>query len=74
MGIKGINTHNCLICDDYDNMTTNKHKTIIEHLIYARDCTKVFISISLFILIFFFFLGLHSLRIEVPRLGVESEL
>ena len=40
--------------------------------VFARSCVVFLFCFVLFCL--FVFLGLHSLHVEVPRLGAESEL
>ena len=45
------------------------------YLLCARSCVNFFMYLSSRLIVFFFlFLGLHPLHVEVPRLGVESEL
>ena len=39
-----------------------------------KNTTQMTLVNMLFLFIFFFFLGLHLWHVEVPMLGVESEL
>ena len=64
--------------------TENKEK--ISKIVYRKQMISIRVRITLTLTsssrldvrkewnFFFFFLGLHSLHMEVPRLGVESEL
>ena len=53
---------------------SKRETNIGEYLLCARSCVNFFMYLSSRLIFFFLFLGLHLLHMEVPRLGVESEL
>ena len=66
---------------DADTQKVSSFQIVVSSSVSQRGCTALFLvfrdafkNFCLFVCLFVFFVGLHLRHMDVPRLGVESEL